>query len=64
MEGRAELGTHRGGGMIKPSTQHFQAERMGAHARRRAADHTPMVTAPGEVTDIILEAAGEAAMTR
>jgi pimeloyl-ACP methyl ester carboxylesterase len=49
--------------MIDPATQHFQAERMGARARTRPVDHTPMVTAPGEVTDIILEAVGEAAMT-
>jgi hypothetical protein len=34
----------------------FMAERMGANARERPVDHTPMVTAPGEVIDIILDA--------
>jgi pimeloyl-ACP methyl ester carboxylesterase len=49
--------------MISPETQHFQAERMGARARARPVDHAPMVTADAEVTDIILEAATEAAST-
>jgi pimeloyl-ACP methyl ester carboxylesterase len=42
--------------MINPETQQFQAGRMGAHARSRPVDHTPMVTAPAEVTGIILDA--------
>jgi pimeloyl-ACP methyl ester carboxylesterase len=45
--------------MINPETQQFQAERMGAHARMRPVDHTPMVTAPAEVVDIILDAVAE-----
>lgn len=42
--------------MINPDTQHFTAERMNAHARTRSVDHTPLVTAPAEVVDIILAA--------
>jgi pimeloyl-ACP methyl ester carboxylesterase len=49
--------------MINPETQHFQAERMGARARTRPVDHAPMVTAPAEVIDIILDAVHEAATT-
>jgi hypothetical protein len=47
--------------MISPDTQHFTAERMGARARARPVDHSPMVTAPAEVVDIILDAAGAVA---
>jgi pimeloyl-ACP methyl ester carboxylesterase len=47
--------------MISPETQFFTAERMGAHVRSRPVDHTPLVTAPGEVAGIILDAAGDAA---
>ncbi|WP_144150411.1 alpha/beta fold hydrolase [Paraburkholderia sp. BCC1885] len=42
--------------MIDPATQHFMAERMKAQVRSHAADHTPLVTAPEAVTDIIVEA--------
>lgn len=42
--------------MINPETQHFTAVRMGARARTRPVDHTPMVTAPADVVDIILAA--------
>ena len=42
--------------MISPETQLFQAERMGAHVRTRPVDHTPLVTAPADVVDIILDA--------
>ena len=45
--------------MINPQTQLFQAERMGAHVRSRPVDHTPLVTAPAEVIDIILDAVGD-----
>jgi pimeloyl-ACP methyl ester carboxylesterase len=45
--------------MINPKTQQFMAERMGAKIRVRAVDHTPLLTAPGEVVDIIREAARE-----
>jgi hypothetical protein len=43
--------------MINPKTQHFMAERMNATIRASAVDHTPLLTAPGNVVDIILEAA-------
>ncbi len=49
--------------MINPETQHFTAERMGAHARTRPVDHTPLVTAPADVVDIILDAARDVAAT-
>ena len=49
--------------MINPETQLFTAERMGAHARRRPVDHTPMVTAPDEVVGIILDAVRDVAAT-
>jgi pimeloyl-ACP methyl ester carboxylesterase len=43
--------------MIVPGTQRFMAERMKAEIRSHAVDHTPSVTAPHTVVDIILEAA-------
>ncbi len=43
--------------MINPKTQHFMAERMKATVRSFAVDHTPLLTAPEKVVDIILEAA-------
>src|SRR5260370_27067562 len=43
--------------MINPHTQHFMAERMKATLRSFAVDHTPLLTAPDKVVDIILEAA-------
>jgi pimeloyl-ACP methyl ester carboxylesterase len=43
--------------MINPKTQHFMAERMKATVRSFAVDHTPLLTAPDKVVDIILEAA-------
>ena len=48
--------------MIVAETQHFMARRMNAMTRVQPADHTPMVTAPDAVVDIIIEAAraGEA----
>jgi pimeloyl-ACP methyl ester carboxylesterase len=42
--------------MINPKTQRFMAERMEATIRSYAVDHTPMLTAPNAVADIILEA--------
>ncbi len=42
--------------MINPKTQHFMAERMGATTRSLAVDHTPLLSAPQRVVDIILEA--------
>jgi pimeloyl-ACP methyl ester carboxylesterase len=42
--------------MINPAAQHFMAGRMGATIRPHAVDHTPLVTAPELVVEIILEA--------
>jgi pimeloyl-ACP methyl ester carboxylesterase len=42
--------------MINPETQHFMAERMAAKVGSHSVDHTPLVTAPERVVDIILEA--------
>jgi pimeloyl-ACP methyl ester carboxylesterase len=42
--------------MINPKTQHFMANRMRATTRSLAVDHTPLLTAPQKVVDIILEA--------
>lgn len=43
--------------MINPATQAFLARRMGAQTWSRKVDHAPLVTAPGLVVDVILEAA-------
>jgi pimeloyl-ACP methyl ester carboxylesterase len=43
--------------MINPKTQRFMAERMKATTKSFAVDHTPLLTAPDKVIDIILEAA-------
>ena len=43
--------------MINPKTQRFMAERMKATVRSFAVDHTPLLTAPDKVVDIILDAA-------
>jgi pimeloyl-ACP methyl ester carboxylesterase len=45
--------------MINPKTQHFMAERMGAKIRVHPVDHTPLLTAPEVVVDIIGEATRE-----
>jgi pimeloyl-ACP methyl ester carboxylesterase len=45
--------------MISPKTQHFMAERMAAKTRVREVDHTPLLTAPEVVVEIIREAAGQ-----
>ena len=45
--------------MIKPTTQRFMAERMGAKIHSHAVDHSPMYTAPNLVVDIISEAVRE-----
>jgi len=42
--------------MIVPETQRYMAERMNAKIRAHAVDHTPIVTAPRAVVDIIREA--------
>ena len=46
--------------MIAPDTQRFMASRMKAQVRHLPVDHTPSVTAPAAVTDIILEAISKA----
>jgi len=43
--------------MINPVTQRFMAGRMGAKIRSHQVDHSPMLTAPDLVVDVILEAA-------
>jgi pimeloyl-ACP methyl ester carboxylesterase len=42
--------------MINPKTQQFMAKRMGARTKSLAVDHTPLLSAPQKVVDIILEA--------
>jgi pimeloyl-ACP methyl ester carboxylesterase len=42
--------------MIVPETQRYMAARMKAKTRGHAVDHTPSVTAPGAVVDIIRDA--------
>lgn len=44
--------------MIPAKTQHFEAGRMGATIRAQAVDHSPMLTSPRSVIDVILEAVG------
>jgi pimeloyl-ACP methyl ester carboxylesterase len=48
--------------MIVHDTQRFMAERMKAHVRSHPVDHTPIVTAPFAVVDIIREAIGTVAV--
>jgi pimeloyl-ACP methyl ester carboxylesterase len=47
--------------MIVPETQRFMAERMKANVRSEPVDHTPIVTAPDVVVDIIGDAVRAAA---
>jgi pimeloyl-ACP methyl ester carboxylesterase len=42
--------------MINPATQAFLAQRMGARTRSEKIDHAPLVTAPGLVVEMIIEA--------
>jgi pimeloyl-ACP methyl ester carboxylesterase len=42
--------------MIVPETQHYMAERMKAKTKVHVVDHTPSVTAPATVVDIIRDA--------
>jgi pimeloyl-ACP methyl ester carboxylesterase len=42
--------------MIPAKTQHFEAARMGATVRAYSVDHSPMLTAPTTVIEVILEA--------
>ena len=43
--------------MIPPATQRFMAERMKATIVSRLVDHTPSITAPGHVLQVLIEAA-------
>jgi pimeloyl-ACP methyl ester carboxylesterase len=43
--------------MINPDAQLFMAQRMGARIRSKKVDHTPLVTAPEPVIEVILDAA-------
>lgn len=43
--------------MISPATQRFMAQRMGAKVRSERVDHTPLVTAPEPVIEMIRDAA-------
>ena len=43
--------------MINPKTQHFMAKRMGARTQSFAVDHTPLLTAPDKVIEVIIVAA-------
>jgi pimeloyl-ACP methyl ester carboxylesterase len=45
--------------MINPKTQHFMAKRMAAKIQVHPVDHTPLLTAPEVVINIIREAASE-----
>ncbi|MGH7101209.1 MAG: alpha/beta fold hydrolase [Acetobacteraceae bacterium] len=47
--------------MIVSEIQHFMATRMKARVRSHQVDHAPLVTAPGAVVSIVLEAANDAA---
>jgi len=42
--------------MIPAKTQHFEAGRMGATVRLQAVDHSPMLTSPRSVLEVIHEA--------
>ena len=50
--------------MIMSDTQRFMAERMKAKVQSHPVDHTPIVTAPGVVVDIIRDAMRAATATR
>jgi pimeloyl-ACP methyl ester carboxylesterase len=47
--------------MISGGNQPFMAERMKAQVRSHTVDHTPIVTAPGIVLSLVLEAIAQAA---
>jgi pimeloyl-ACP methyl ester carboxylesterase len=49
--------------MISAKTQHFEAGRMKATVRVQAVDHSPMLTSPHSVVEVICEAMRSAFMT-
>jgi len=42
--------------MIVPETQRFMANRMNAKVKAHAVDHTPIVSAPSVVVDVVRDA--------
>jgi pimeloyl-ACP methyl ester carboxylesterase len=50
--------------MILPETQRFMAQRMRARVRTAEVDHTPMVTAPTAVVEIVRAAIAEVGTRR
>jgi pimeloyl-ACP methyl ester carboxylesterase len=50
--------------MIAPDTQRSMATRMKAQVRQHPVDHTPSITAPNIVTNIVLEAINETSRNR
>jgi pimeloyl-ACP methyl ester carboxylesterase len=48
--------------MINPAAQLFMAKRMGARIRSEKVDHTPLVSAPEPVIEVILEAVPSSAV--
>jgi len=45
--------------MINPKTQHFMANRMRASTHELPVDHTPLLTAPEKVLEVIIAAVKE-----
>ena len=45
--------------MINPKTQHFMAKRMQARIHSFAVDHTPLLTAPERVLEVVIAAVKE-----
>src|SRR5262249_59134574 len=45
--------------MIPQKTQHFEAGRMGATVRVQAVDHSPMLTSPQSVAEVIYKAVSD-----
>ena len=50
--------------MLLPESQRFMAQRMRARVRTAEVDHTPMVTAPTAVVEIVREAIAEVGTRR
>ncbi|GAB2736281.1 alpha/beta hydrolase [Kitasatospora kifunensis] len=50
--------------MIPAENQRFMAERMSASVRAHDVDHTPLVTAPDVVAELLLEVVGQVERTR
>jgi pimeloyl-ACP methyl ester carboxylesterase len=44
--------------MINPATQDFMAKRMGAHVYSLDVDHTPLISRPRAVADLVSTALG------